>query len=71
MTWHPGVAAAGQRQEDKLLRPDQAALRLKCKPRWVRQLCQDRVLEAIKIGPRKWLIPESAIREYLASLNQD
>lgn len=68
-SWHPAVAA--QSQQERLLRPEQAAARLECSPRWVRQLCQNKILFGIKKGKRKWLIPESAIRDYLSALNQE
>jgi excisionase family DNA binding protein len=67
--WHPAVAAQGQ--QERLLRTDQAAVRLKCSPRWVRSLCRQKALPGVKVGQRQWLIPESAIRDYLASLNED
>ena len=67
--WHPAVAA--QSQQERMFRPDQAAPRLNCSSRWVRQLCQDKVLFGVKVGRRKWLIPESAIQDYLLSLNQE
>ena len=67
--WHPAVAA--QRQREDLLRSDQVATRLQCTDRWVRQLCQDKVLIGVKIGKRKWVIPESAVKDYLKSLNQE
>ncbi len=65
--WHPAVAA--QQREERLLRPDQVAARLNCTTRWVTQLCQDKLLKAIKVGRRQWQIPESAIREYLEAIN--
>ncbi|MCL4501154.1 MAG: hypothetical protein M1438_04780 [Deltaproteobacteria bacterium] len=70
MAWHPAVAAAGQ--QERYVRVDQAAAKLCCTPRRVRQLCQDKLLAgAIKVGPRKWLIPESAIRKYHEAINQE
>jgi excisionase family DNA binding protein len=68
--YHPAVAAA-QGQPERLLRTDQAALRLKCTPRTVTNLCNQKLLAGIKSGRRKWLIPESAIRDYLSALNED
>ena len=67
---HPAVAAA-QGQPERLLRPDQAARRLSCTPRWVTELCRQKLLGGIKSGRRKWLIPESAIRDYLDVLNAE
>ena len=67
--WHPAVAA--QNQQERLLRPDQAAIRLNCTPRWVTELCRQKLLGGVKRGRRKWLIPESAIRDYLDALNED
>jgi excisionase family DNA binding protein len=67
--WHPGVAAAGQ--QVRLLRTDQAAARLNCDESTIRRLCRGQLLRGIKTGRRKWLIPESALRDYLESLNQD
>jgi excisionase family DNA binding protein len=67
---HPAVAAA-QGQLERLLRTDQAAIRLQCTPRTVTDLCRQKLLAGIKFGRRKWLIPESAIRDYLDVLNED
>jgi excisionase family DNA binding protein len=67
---HPAVAAA-QGQPERLLRPDQAASRLNCTPRWVTELCRQKLLAGIKSGRRKWLIPESAIRDYQNALNEE
>ncbi len=69
MVWHPAVAA--QSQQERLLRPDQAAIRLDCTPRWVTELCRQKLLLGIKRGRRKWLIPESAIVDYLRKINED
>ena len=68
VNWHPAVAAA-QGQPERWLRTDQAASRLRLKERRVRQLCESRILLGVKTG-RKWWIPESAIRDYLATLNE-
>jgi excisionase family DNA binding protein len=67
---HPAVAAA-QGQPDRLLRTDQAANRLECDESTIRRLCRSKVLRGIKKGRRKWLIPESAIRDYQDALNED
>lgn len=67
---HPAVAAA-QGQPERLLRTDQAALRLECTRRTVTNLCNQKLLAGIKSGRRKWLIPESAIRDYLEALNEE
>jgi excisionase family DNA binding protein len=63
--------AAAQGQPERLLRTDQAADRLKLTERRIRQLCQEKSLEGIKVGRRKWLIPEAAVRKYLESINQE
>lgn len=68
--YHPAVAAA-QGQPERMLRPHQVALRLKCTPRTVTNLCNQKLLAGIKSGRRKWLIPESAIRDYLDAINQE
>ena len=65
--WHPAVAA--QSGEEKWLQTGQVAKRLRLKARRVRQLCENQTLVGIKTG-RKWLIAESSLDEYLASLNQ-
>lgn len=68
--WHPGVAAAGQ--QERWLRPDQVAERLQCSPQWVTELCRSRRLRgAIKLGERRWKIPESALPEYVANINAE
>jgi excisionase family DNA binding protein len=69
--WHPAVAAAQGRQKERLLETHQAAPLLKCSRRTVTRRCQNKDLRGIKIGPRKWLIPESAIDEYLEIHNQE
>jgi excisionase family DNA binding protein len=66
--WHPAVAAA-QGQPGRWLRTDQVADRLRLKERRIRQLCESGILPGVKTG-RKWWIPESALQEYLSSLNQ-
>lgn len=66
--WHPGVAAA--KQEQRFLRTDQAARQLHCTPRRVTQLIEEQALFAVRYG-RKWLIPETALKEYMASHQQD
>jgi excisionase family DNA binding protein len=68
--FHPAVAAA-QGQPERLLRPDQVAIRLKCTSRWVTELCRQKLLGGIKSGRRKWLIPESAISDYLDAINEE
>lgn len=68
--WHPAAAAA-QGQPEQLLRPDQVATRLNCTPRWVTELCRQKLLGGVKSGRRKWLITESAIRNYLIALNDE
>jgi excisionase family DNA binding protein len=67
--WHPGVAAAGR--EDRLLRPDQVALRLHCSVRTVRRLCREKLLCGIKAGRRKWLIPMEALVDYVNNIDQE
>ena len=67
---HPAVAAA-QGQPERLLRTDQAAIRLECDESTIRRLCRSKVLRGIKKGRRKWLISESAIREYRDALNNE
>jgi excisionase family DNA binding protein len=67
--WHPAVAA--QSGQDRWLRTDQAALRLECDESTIRRLCRSKVLRGIKKGRRKWLISESAIRDYLDSLTKN
>lgn len=68
--YHPAVAAA-QGQAERLLRTDQAAPRLHCDESTVRRLCRDKLLMGAKVGRRKWMIPESAIQDYLDNLNQE
>lgn len=68
--YHPAVAAA-QGQPERRLRTDQAAMRLNCHERTVRRLCEQKILFGIKVGRRKWLIPESAIGDYLRVLNEE
>lgn len=65
--WHPAVAAQSQR--GRKLRTDQAARELGCDESTIRRLCRDRLLAGIKVGRRKWIIPESAIVDYLEWLN--
>ena len=67
--WHPAVAA--QSGQDRWLRTDQAADRLKCDESTVRRLCRSKVLRGKKHGRRKWLILESAIREYQDALDNE
>lgn len=68
--WHPAVAA--QQREERLLRTDQAAPRLRKSERQIRRLCENgRLKGAIKIGERQWLIPESALPDYLEAINED
>ncbi len=68
--WHPAVAAA-EGQPERLFRTDQAAVRLKCDESTIRRRCRNRLLLGVKISPRKWMIPEGAIRDYLKTLNQE
>jgi excisionase family DNA binding protein len=67
---HPAVAAA-QGQPERQLRTDQVAPRLNCSERTVRRLCEQKILFSFKVGRRKWLIPESAIRDYLDALSEE
>ncbi len=67
--WHPAVAA--QSQQKKPLRTDQAAVKLNCDESTVRRLCREKLLKGKKVGRRKWLIPESAIQDYLDAINED
>jgi|WetSurMetagenome_2_1015567.scaffolds.fasta_scaffold65901_5 excisionase family DNA binding protein len=68
--FHPAVAAA-QGQPERLLRTDQAAKWLECDESTIRRLCRSKVLRGIKKGRRKWLISESAIRDYQDALIEE
>jgi excisionase family DNA binding protein len=53
--------------EEQKLTVTQAAKRLGVSPPTVRRLIQERVLTAERAGLRKWVIPESALSEYMAA----
>lgn len=65
--WHPAVAA--QQSQERLLRPDQAARLLGVTAQQVRKLWRQGKLKGEKYSERNLKIPESAIREYKATLN--
>ena len=66
--WHPGVAAAGQQQE-RLLRPHQAARILGVTSHQVRKLWRQGKLLGEKLSERNLVFLESEVQKYHDSLN--
>jgi len=68
MGWHPAVAAAGK--EERFLRPHQVAQILGVSSHQVRKLWRQGKLPGEKLSERNLVFPESAVREYRDSINE-
>jgi excisionase family DNA binding protein len=51
--------------EDELLTVEEAAARLKMHVGTVRRLLREKTLPGVKMGPRQWRVPASALRDYI------
>jgi excisionase family DNA binding protein len=51
--------------DDELLTVEQAAQKLQMHPDTVRRLLREKTLPGVKMGPRQWRVPASALRHYV------